>query len=105
MLEFWLPHVAKAAADLSVLRNFILKVETVILNPVIKLGFAIALVLFLYGVFQFIANAESKESRQQGARHILWGILGMFIMVAAGGIMRVICGSWGLQNPSSCNPF
>ncbi|MBP6926146.1 MAG: hypothetical protein KBB70_00425 [Candidatus Pacebacteria bacterium] len=105
MLQYWLPNVASAAADLSVLKNFILKVEVVILNPVIKLGFAITLVIFLYGIFEFIKNAESSDARKLGGQHILWGVVGMFIMVAAGGIMQLVCASWGMADPNSCNPF
>ena len=105
MYDLWFPRIASAAADLSPLRNFILKVEVVILNPVIKLGFAIALVVFLYGVFEFIKGADSSDARKKGGWHILWGIIGLFIMLSAGGIMRLICGSWGMPNPQSCNPF
>ncbi len=103
MFDFWLPRFASAAADLTPLRTFIGKVEVAILNPIIKLGFAIALVVFLYGVYEFIRNAESSDARAQGGKHILWGIIGMFIMIAAGGIMNVICGSLGIT--TNCNPF
>lgn len=109
MFDFWIPRTAHAAADLSVLKNFIVRVEVVILNPVIKLGFAIALVYFLYGVFEFVKNAESSDARKVGGNHILWGLIGMFIMAAAGGIMKVICGTWGLPggiiDSNACNPF
>ncbi len=103
MLDFWLPHFARASADLSPLKAFIGKVEVAILNPVIKLGFAIALVVFLYGVFEFVKNAESSDKRKLGGQHILWGLIGMFIMIASGGIMNVICGTLGIT--TNCNPF
>ncbi|MBP7831699.1 MAG: hypothetical protein KA028_01630 [Candidatus Pacebacteria bacterium] len=103
MFDFWLPSFARAAADLTPLRQFILKIEMVIINPIIQLGFAVALLVFLYGVFEFIKDGESSTAREKGGQHILWGILGMFIMIAAGGIMQVICGSWGIT--SDCNPF
>lgn len=95
--------MAKAAANLDPLKKFIIKVEVVILNPVIKLGFAIALVVFLYGVFEFIKDADNSTARETGGKHILWGVIGMFIMIAAGGIMQVLCGTWGITN--NCNPF
>ncbi|MEN9582778.1 MAG: hypothetical protein RL641_732 [Candidatus Parcubacteria bacterium] len=103
MFNFWLPHLTQAAADLTPLKVFIGKVEVVILNPIIKLGFAVALVIFLYGVFQFIKDADNSTARETGGKHILWGVIGMFIMIAAGGIMQLICGTWGITN--NCNPF
>lgn len=104
MLNFWFPKIAHAEANLAPLRSFITKVEVVILNPVIKLGFAIALVVFLYGVFEFIKGGDSTTARETGGRHILWGIIGMFIMIAAGGIMSLVCGTLDVTD-IDCNPF
>ena len=104
MFDFWLPHIASAYANLDPLKRFIGKVEVIIINPVIKLGFAIALLYFLYGVFEFIRNAESSEARKKGGQHILWGLIGMFIMIAAGGIMTVVCGTLNVTD-IQCNPF
>ena len=98
-----LPKIAQAAADLAPLKRFIGKVEVVILNPLIKLGMVVALIVFLYGIFEFLRDGASSEGRKKGGQHILWGLIGIFIMVAAGGIMNVICGSWGIAG--NCNPF
>jgi hypothetical protein len=99
------PHLVRAQeeADLTPLKQFIFKVEVIIINPVILLGFAIALLVFLYGVFEFIRNGQSSDARATGGQHILWGVIGMFIMIAAGGIMNVICGTLGIT--TNCNPF
>lgn len=101
-----MPHIAQAAADLTPLKKFIIKVEVIILNPAIKLGFAVALIVFLYGVFEFIKDSESSDARATGGKHIMWGIIGMFIMIAAGGIINLVCGSWGLSGADNCeSPF
>lgn len=77
------------------------KVKTYILNPVIGLMFAIAFVVFLWGIFQFIKNAAEPEERQVGARHIMYGFVGMFIMVAAYAIIRIITNTIGVDYPTS----
>lgn len=77
------------------------KVITVIVNPLITLMFAVALVYFLFGVFQFVQNADSEDAREQGKQHILWGIIGMFIMVAVFGIMRIVLNTFGIAAPPS----
>ncbi len=61
-----------------------------IVNPLLTLIFVLALVYFLWGVFTFIRNAEDGEKRKEGAQHILWGVVGMFIMVSAYGIINLI---------------
>ena len=62
-----------------------------ILNPLIGFLFVLATLYFVWGVFQFIQNADSDTGRQPGRDSILWGLFGMFIMVAVFGIMWTIC--------------
>ena len=72
------------------------KIKDQILNPVIYLMFALALVYFLYGVFEFVRNAESAEKRAEGGMHILYGVIGMFIMLSVKGIINLLMGTFGL---------
>ncbi len=67
-----------------------------IINPLISLIFALALLYFVWGIVKFIAGAENPEKRKEGTRHMIWGILGMFIMVAAWGILAFIKSSIGV---------
>ena len=50
---------------------------------------------YTYGVLIFIKNAESPEKRAEGAKSILWGIVGMFIMVSVKGIINIILSTIG----------
>lgn len=65
-----------------------------ILNPLFTLLFAVAVVYFLYGVFEFIRGQGSEDARKIGAQHLLWGVIGMAIMVSAYGIIHLICGTF-----------
>ena len=67
------------------------KIKKAIVDPVIYFLFALALLYFLYGVLEIIRNAESEEARKTGQQHVLWGVVGMFIMISFYGIMHVIC--------------
>lgn len=71
------------------------KILANIVNPVVTLMAAVAVVIFLYGVFEFIKNADSSEDRKTGGLHMLWGAVGLFIMVTAYGIMNLILGTIG----------
>ena len=66
-----------------------------IIQPIIGFLFALALVMFLWGIVQFISNAENEEKLSEGKEHMLWGIAGMFIMVSVFGIMNLICNTIG----------
>lgn len=66
------------------------KIVTAVVNPLILLLIAGALVLFLWGGFEFIMNAGGGEGRETGKRHLLWGIIGLFVMIGAFGILRIL---------------
>lgn len=84
-----------AYADVNTL---VQKVNKVILNPLIVLMFAVALMYFLYGVFEFISNTEDIEKRATGKVHMFWGVVGMFIMMAVFTIMSIITNTLGADD-------
>lgn len=68
-----------------------------IVNPVIILMLAVAIIYFLWGMFEFVRNAESSDERKKGAQNMLWGAIGLFIMVTAYGIIHLIYGTLGIN--------
>ena len=75
---------------MSSIYRLIDSIQVLILNPLIGLLFAIALVVFLWGLAQFIINSDNEEVRSAGKRHMIWGIVGMFIMVGAYAIVNIL---------------
>lgn len=73
-------------------------INRVVINPLILFMFAVAMVYFLYGLAQYFLNPNSEEIRKSSKSHMLWGIIGLFIMVAVFGIMRLILGTVGENN-------
>lgn len=70
---------------------FVVKLETFVINPLIAVIFAAALVVFLWGLIEFLfAYNIDEEKRSNGKRHMLWGIIGIFIMVAINAIIALI---------------
>lgn len=78
---------------------FINKIGENILNPLIYLMFGVASLSFAWGVYVFLANLHNEEELKKGGMAMLWGILGMAIMLGAKGIIRVICGTIGVACP------
>lgn len=93
----FLPHIAEAApAEIPAsVKSFIGKISTEILNPLIALMFVVALMYFFYGIVSYIWNPDNEEMRETGRRAMLWGIVGMFIMVSVFGIMAFLINSTG----------
>jgi hypothetical protein len=65
-------------------------VTSSILNPFIKLLFAVATLVFIWGIIQLIASPENSEARENGKRHIIWGLVGATIMLGTFGIINLI---------------
>ncbi len=70
-------------------------INTYIINPIIGFMIAVALIYFLYGVVVFLHGMDSEDKRKEGRKHMIWGIVGLFIMVSAFGIMNLICNTVG----------
>ena len=79
------PDIAYASLD-----SFLGHVNTEIINPLIKLLFALAVIYFLYGVFEFLANQENEEKKTAGKSHMVWGVVGIAIMLGVWGILSVV---------------
>jgi len=76
-----------AEASVTTLMN---SINRVLINPLIILLFALAAVYFIFGVVKYLLNPDSEEIRKSSKTHMLWGIIGMFIMFSVFGIMTLI---------------
>ncbi|MBI5045841.1 MAG: hypothetical protein HZC14_02465 [Candidatus Niyogibacteria bacterium] len=72
-----------------------------IINPIITFFMVAATVVFIWGVVEMIMGAENEAARTTGKQHIIWGLLGLFIMIAAGAIISTVCLFFGLS--SNCS--
>ncbi len=77
--------------------NFIRKLNTYIFNPAITFLIILAVAYFIYGIFEYLKGASSDDAREKGQRHMLWGLVGLFIMVSVFFIIRVMLGTIGID--------
>ena len=72
-------------------KTLLLKVNYYVINPLIGLLFAISLVVFIVGVIEFLQERDSSSQKSNdGKQHLLWGLVGMFIMISVFGIMNLL---------------
>jgi hypothetical protein len=81
------------AAVASAVSGPLQKLVDVIVNPLIRLMFIIAFLVFLWGMVEFIRTADNESGRDKGKQHMLWGVVGMAIMVSATGIISILQGT------------
>ena len=66
-----------------------------IFNPLYQVVAAGAFVYFLYGVFRFIVDLNNPEKKTEGKNHLLWGLVGLFIIFSIGGLLPILNGILG----------
>lgn len=89
--------IAHASSHIAEARSLVDRIEDAILFPLVTLLLAVALLVFLWGAFEYVNNAESDEGRRAGQRHMLWGIIGLLIMISALAILRIAAGTFGID--------
>jgi len=92
---------AKASA-IAVASDFVAKLNDAILFPVIYLLSAIAFLIFIYGGAKYILNSGNDTAREEGNRHITFGIIGLLVMASAYAILSVAAGTFGLDKNLDC---
>ena len=80
----------------ATIRSIIESIQTGILNPIISLLFTLAVVIFLWGIVNYVIGIGGNEKKlETGKKVMLWGIIGMFLMASARGIVAILCQFFG----------
>ena len=90
---------ARVASAATSLQGLIENINDQVLRPAFSLLVSLAAVVFVWGVVQFIARASNEKAREDGKRHIIWGLIGLAVIVGVWGIVGLItdtiCGAGG----------
>lgn len=76
------------------------RIRMFVVDPLIGLLAAAALAVFVWGLAVFIMSSGDEEGRSKGKRVILWGIIGLFVIVSAAAILRLVLSTFGVDVPS-----
>ena len=80
--------------------NLIGNINKEIIAPIILLLFVLSLAMFFWGVADYIRGSGSEEVRKVGRDHMMWGLVGIFIMVSAWAIIGILLSTVGVSNPT-----
>ncbi|MBP6869017.1 MAG: hypothetical protein KBC16_02810 [Candidatus Pacebacteria bacterium] len=88
-----------AELNTSELTSFVQSILDVIDSVVIPVIFAVAFLVFIWGVYRyFIAGAAQEEKRDEGKKFVLWGIIGFVVMISVWGIVNLLVTTLGFDN-------
>lgn len=73
-------------------------------NTLLPFVIALAVLIILWGLFNYIAGAGDEEKRAQAKQYIIWGIIGLFVMVSIWGLVNVLGRTFNLTNTAQSPP-
>jgi len=94
-------NIVFAQSAVTNVATLMYKINKLIINPLIIFIFALTFAYFMWGVIGFITHAGDPEKRKTGRDHIMWGLIGMLIMIGVFFIMELIMKTLGV---SGINP-
>src|SRR3989344_3443266 len=68
-----------------------------VINAIIPFLVGLAVLVIIWGVFNYIAGAGDEEKRAQAKQYIVWGVVGVFIMLSIWGLVNVLVNSFDLK--------
>lgn len=64
---------------------------------IVPLVFAVALVMFLVGMLKFVRSDQSEE-KAEGRKYMLWAVIALTVMLGVWGLVKILGGTFGLKS-------
>ncbi|MFA6177611.1 MAG: pilin [Candidatus Paceibacterota bacterium] len=71
-----------------------------LLNAVVPVLIALAVVFFVWGVVSYVIN-DDEEAKSKGRDRIIYGIIGFAVIVALWGLVRILTNTFGLTGTNA----
>ena len=72
-------------------------ITSTIFQPIAYLLFSLGFLIFMWGLVEFIANPTNSATKEKGKQHMIFGVLGLLIMVSVWGIVDLITNTLGIS--------
>lgn len=89
--------VAYASEHIARAQGFVNKIENAILFPLMSLMVAGAVLVFLWGAYEFVMNAADEGGRATGRAHMMYGIIGLLVILSAYTILKIAAATFGIS--------
>lgn len=64
---------------------------------VVPVIFILALVVFLWGVVQYVINTDDEAKKSKGKEFMVWGIIGLTVMFSVWGLVKIVSTTFGVD--------
>ena len=71
-----------------------------LLNSVIPVLIALGVVYFVWGVVTYVISSD-EEAKKTGRNRIIYGLIGLAVIIAMWGLVGILTNTFGLQNSNS----
>ena len=68
-----------------------------VIDPAVKVVFTLGLFFFLWGFVEFLWELKDGKTSAEGKQHMIYGLVGMLIMVSVYGIIALIMNTFGID--------
>lgn len=83
-------------SDLGGARTFVESLGEIV-NLLIPIAFAAALLFFFWGLAKYILAAGNEEAKEAGKNIMIWGVLALFVMASVWGLVAFIGDFLGVE--------
>ena len=90
------PQIAFAVTAPSTFKGLVYMILDV-LGAITPILFAVALIVFLWGVGQFILKTEESGALELAKQKMFWGVIALFVLFSLWGIVRFLGDSFGIS--------
>ncbi len=91
-LAFAMPLMALA----ETLEDIVSTVRDLV-NTIVPLFMVVAVAVFLWGIVKYITAAGDEEKAKSARGYIIYGLIGVFVMVAFWGIIQVVASTFDIE--------
>lgn len=85
-----------AGQDLNNIQDFFNRINSII-NLTIPFLVGIAVLIIIWGIFNYIAGAGDEEKRASAKQFVIWGVIGIFIMLSIWGLVSILVNTFDFK--------
>jgi hypothetical protein len=72
-----------------------------LVSAIVPLLIGCAIIVFFWGIVKFLLHADDEKAVAEGKQTMVWGLIGIFVIVALWSIVGYVQSSLGLGVPNS----
>lgn len=74
------------------------RIQTYVVDPIIAVIFTLGLLLFFVGIVEYLWEIKDGKTDGDGRQHLIYGLIGMLVMVSVYGIINMIINTFELDD-------